>query len=183
MNIDNPIVVLATPRSGSSLVAGCLHALGVWVGRCRKADEHNKRGYFENKALSKLRCSNNFTRESVLSVLSREGYKGGPWLAKHTPRYLPCWADFENPVIVTVERRPTAVYASRKKRGDDMDQAIFEIGRDMHLMQSVKGALRVSSDDIIAGDYSGLQAVCRAARINWDADCVRAFVDESLWHH
>jgi len=183
MNIPDPIVILATPRSGSSLVAGCLHALGVWAGRCRKPDRHNPKGYFENVALGRLRKEDMLTPDAVAALLERQGYKGGPWMVKHTPRYLDRWRNFESPIVVTVERRPTAIFASRKKRGDDMDKALFEIGRDIHLMQAIKGAIPISSEDIIAGKFTGLRAVADAARINWDADCVRAFVDKSLWHH
>ncbi len=80
MPIPEPIVVLGCPRSGTSLVAGLLHAHGVWVGDCRAADEHNPRGYFENKAIAKLRrgpdCDRDppLVRGDVHRILGGEGY-------------------------------------------------------------------------------------------------------------
>ena len=42
------ILVLPLPRSGSSMVGGILHHLGVAMGPCQAPDAANPRGYFED---------------------------------------------------------------------------------------------------------------------------------------
>jgi len=46
-----PILVTGLPRSGTSLVAGCLHLCGAFVGRCVEPTPENPKGYFENAFL------------------------------------------------------------------------------------------------------------------------------------
>ncbi len=42
------VVILGSPRSGTSLTAGILETLGVDMGKARKPDFENPRGYFED---------------------------------------------------------------------------------------------------------------------------------------
>jgi hypothetical protein len=42
------VLILPLPRSGSSMVAGILHHLGVDMGPCQPPDDANPRGYFED---------------------------------------------------------------------------------------------------------------------------------------
>ena len=49
MNTHNtPILIVSMPRSGSSLLSHILFNEGVQVGDCKKGDEYNKYGYYEN---------------------------------------------------------------------------------------------------------------------------------------
>jgi hypothetical protein len=49
--LNNPIFVTGLPRSGTSLVAGLLHACGAWVGKTVPGDAGNPRGYFEHEVV------------------------------------------------------------------------------------------------------------------------------------
>lgn len=42
------VIVLGAPRSGTSMTAGMLSLLGVWMGDVRKPDPLNPKGYFED---------------------------------------------------------------------------------------------------------------------------------------
>ena len=48
---ENPIFVTGLPRSGTSMVAGCLHQCGAWVGNTVAGGVGNEKGFFENIAL------------------------------------------------------------------------------------------------------------------------------------
>lgn len=49
-----PIFVTGPPRSGTSMTTRLLVEHGCWCGDCIEADEHNKAGYFENKAIVEI---------------------------------------------------------------------------------------------------------------------------------
>ena len=49
-----PIVILTSGRSGSSMIAGIFAAHGVWKGETFGGDHINPKGTFENIALKQL---------------------------------------------------------------------------------------------------------------------------------
>jgi len=46
-----PIFIVSTGRSGTSMVTGLLNRAGMWVGEYHKGDRDNPGGYFENKRI------------------------------------------------------------------------------------------------------------------------------------
>ena len=48
---NNPILVTGCARSGTSLVAGIVHACGAFGGKLAGPNRHNRRGMFENNAI------------------------------------------------------------------------------------------------------------------------------------
>ena len=48
-NKSQCVVVLGSPRSGTSMTAGLLDILGVDMGNLRPSDSLNARGYYEDK--------------------------------------------------------------------------------------------------------------------------------------
>lgn len=105
---DAPIFITGLPRSGTSLVAGCIALSGAWVGDTFGPDAYNKKGTFENIALREKLLKPYLTlmpadplgihplpprhvapmfagkmwREKVLAALARQGYRGGAWVYK-----------------------------------------------------------------------------------------------------
>jgi hypothetical protein len=106
-NVHKPIFITGLPRSGTSLVAGLLHACGAWVGNTVPGDAANPRGYFEHvivrerivkQLLSRIHCdplgvhplspldlsltvSN--LKQAMGTILAREDYNASmPWLYK-----------------------------------------------------------------------------------------------------
>lgn len=47
------ILIISPPRSGSSMMGNILSDSGFYSGECKKGDEFNKNGYFENIAINK----------------------------------------------------------------------------------------------------------------------------------
>ncbi len=135
-----PILVLGPPRSGTSLVAGCLACCGAWLGHTFGAAPANPKGFFEsvqlregvNKAiLTALGCDplgvadlppldglpvQPEMREAILAAIRGEGYAGaGPWLFKDAKLTLlwPVWrAMFPDARWVIVRRREDDVVRS-----------------------------------------------------------------------
>jgi hypothetical protein len=59
--VPTVVALIGMSRSGSSCVAGMLHALGVSMGtNLRRADRHNKKGYFEDREMRRI-CGKNAT--------------------------------------------------------------------------------------------------------------------------
>ncbi len=182
--MNEPIIILGTPRSGTSLVAGLFHIHGVFVGKCREADANNPKGYFENTELAVLRYVDLLQPPAVNKLLRRQGYAGGPWLVKHTPRYHRHWRDF-SPKFVKVRRDIEQTLRSRIDSGHFQEtalQAKKTILRDIHTMERHTKGPTVWSDQVVKGDYASLEAAMSDCGITMDKGLVDAFVDRSLWH-
>lgn len=102
-----PIFVLGTARSGTSLVSGILEKCGAWLGKTEPGgDKENPDGFFENRAIrlyvikqimldhgcdplgvraipsmKSLRAVDNL-EQVIFNILKEEGYEGGPWAFK-----------------------------------------------------------------------------------------------------
>lgn len=188
--IGRPIVILSSPRSGSSMVAGCFAAHGVWVGPDKEPDEMNPKGWFENQQLAHLRFRDALTPENVDEVIRKQGYTGGPWLHKHTPRYAHCWRHF-NPIWVFVRREIGSIAKSRMASNGLYDDPNIETGRSVALedqmaMNDVRdrvGGFDVWAGKIIAGDYSDLYPAFDAADLPLIPKLLNEWVEPDLWHH
>jgi len=136
------VVVLGCHRSGTSMVAGMLHALGVNMGeRFREPDQHNSGGYWEDldwrdldqhilaaaggswweppSMRSILGCAPLFSPGARALADVRDA-RGGPWGFKD-PRAcltLPTYVDVlaDNTLFVVVDRDLTAVLDSLQRR-------------------------------------------------------------------
>lgn len=184
------IIILASPRSGSSMTAGIFHHHGVWVGNCKNADARNKKGYFENLDLKKL-LLNHFGRmespknynpdftEAVKPLLPKE-----PFLFKHSALYHRAWDDF-NPKFIKVRRDFKSSLMSNIATnflGKDPLKAKRLLEKHYEAMDSVPG-VEVYTDEIIKGDYSSLNAAFDYCGMELDHALVDEFVEPSLWHY
>jgi len=184
-----PIVILAAPRSGSSMTAGLFAKHGVWVGPYRDGDSHNRKGYFESlpfkRALIK-HCGRIVKagqladkvpgwREIAERILYQNGYTGGPWLVKHSAMYLPVWHEFR-PRFVCVRRADSGMRASEKATGMRAD-----IKAHKAVMDAVDG-IDVFTDELIAGEYGSIERAFDYCGIEFDPAIADDFIDPSLWH-
>lgn len=137
MKITSPIIVIGTPRSGTSLTAGILHHCGAWVGECRKGDKYNPRGYFENEEIRKLRKRGEVCKASIKRVLASQRWKDGAWMYKSGPFEWKVWVPFD-PIWVLVYRDNEQIMRSRRERGGiDESEEREKIARDMRDMQQI----------------------------------------------
>ncbi len=138
--LARPVFVTGIPRSGTSLVAGCLAACGAWVGDTVAGGKFNPTGYFENTALREGVLKAQLRQlgadplgvkqlpplagqppqprlgAQVLDLFVRQGYAvTGPWLYKDAKLTLvwPVWRSaFPHARWVVVRRRPEAIVDS-----------------------------------------------------------------------
>jgi len=112
MSFVSPILVTGVPRSGTSLLSGCLNQCGAWVGRTVGPTKDNPKGFFENMQIreevvkgylttdgydkmgqdplplikEQISSHDHFTapflRDKVERILKEEGYRGEQWLFK-----------------------------------------------------------------------------------------------------
>jgi hypothetical protein len=182
--MKEPIIIVGTPRSGTSMVAGIFDCHGVFTGKCRQADGNNPKGYFENTDLTVLRYVNLLHRDAVAKILRKQGYVSGNWLVKHTPRYWRRWSDF-CPKFIKVRRDFDKTLESRIKSGHFEEtelQARKTIISDTKIMdRHIKGP-NIYADELVKGDLSSLKSAMEYCGIEMSAKKVSGFVDASLWH-
>lgn len=133
-------MIAGLPRSGTSMVTGCLHSLGAWVGNTVPGGVGNPKGFFEHVSLreklikpllTQLGCDPlgvrqlpvfnqvpriNGLRDSALSIIKNDGYSGDmPWAYKDAKLTLlwPLFIQaFPNARWIIVSRNPEDVIRS-----------------------------------------------------------------------
>ena len=184
MNVGSPIVILGTPRSGTSMTASIFAAHGVWYGSGREADLFNPRGYYENPHLREWRLGSNTAPLPV--VLEHDGYEGGPWLVKHTPRYWEVWRNLD-PTYILVRRPLEASARSSAPLYDQSKVKRMQVAReDNKIMDRVKRrAHRVAemfTDEVVGGKFLSIAAAFKKAGLEFDPRLAEQVVEPELWH-
>ena len=120
INFNQPIIILGSPRSGTSLTASIFAAHGVWTGTSRDSDQWNPHGYYENILLHVPRLTaghgDGLSTELVYDLITDDGYQGGAWLVKHSPLTWRTWRQF-SPKWVFVWRDKEEILQSRIRCG------------------------------------------------------------------
>ncbi|MBX3579909.1 MAG: hypothetical protein KF723_22125 [Rhizobiaceae bacterium] len=185
--IEEPIVLVGAPRSGTSLVTMCLAACGAWVGKCRNPDHRTPRGYYENWAISELlKLGVPLRRSAVEKVLLYEGYKGGPWLMKHSAKPWQLWLPEFTPRWVLIHRPRNEIVASRMRANGEseaeaIEQAKINADALLDIAHKVKGFETIEARPIVQGDFSGIKRLCERFGLAFDEAAVAAMVEPALW--
>ena len=125
-----PALIFTVGRSGSSLIANIFKEHGFWLGQTKFGDSFNPLGYFENRELKRRMLSYHgvFSVERpppitvdgwdnvAYSVITKQGYRGGPWAFKTGVHYAGVWDDFD-PTIIKVIRDRDAIVRSYERYG------------------------------------------------------------------
>lgn len=195
--MDDPIIIISLPRSGSSMTAGIFAKHGVWVGPYRKGDTKNAKGYFESLPFKRaiidrvgpivhkgiLAPKLKGWKADAVMLIKRHGYTGGPWLVKHSAMYYPLWHEFDAKYIC-VRRDLKSVERSGQASG--MLRNPKAIGPHVEAMDYVRdnlGGVDVFTDEIVKGDYSSLERAFDACGLDFNPAIADEFVDPTLWHH
>lgn len=187
----DPIIILAIPRSGSSMVAGLFHSHGIWAGLCRQGNEFNEKGFFENIDIKKvlLKYHGRITAPKEYDPRFTDEVKpllpDIPYLIKHSAVYWVAWREF-TPKWVFVRRNVDSCLKSCKKVGFLGKEPLKQIERHHEAMDYVKklhGGENIYSDELIAGDYSSLERAFNYCGIKIDLEIVKGFIDPRLWHY
>jgi len=195
-----PIVILAFPRTGSSMVAGVFREHGIFTGKCLGITPKIPTGAVENMGMKQILKSDyplgietikDFKpgfRDKITSLMKAEGYIDGPWMAKHAAAYWKVWGEF-SPKYVTVERDFESVMSSNTisgmsgKFGDELEDAYKVNLEAMKEVREKFGAPLVKSDDVVSGDLSSLEVAFDYCGLDFDPDKARAVIKPEHWHY
>ena len=199
-----PIIVLGTPRSGSSMTAGIFTEHGVWAGTCRGATKHNAKGHFENVVIKRtiIQTQGAIVTEgrlaqqlpgfktAVLTAIADDGYTGGDWLWKGSALYWPAFYEF-HPKWVTCKRPNEQIFAScRSSRifgrylSDERLMEIIKLHRtQMDYLKSVVEVFEVDTYEVAQGNYDSIELALAGCGVEPKYELIDSFVDGSLWQH
>lgn len=201
----DPILIMATPRSGSSMTAGIFAAHGVWTGRVREGEGRNPKGFFESRTI-RAHIVEHFGRRvksgrvcerlagwraRIEPLLEAEGYDGGPWLWKGSAIYWPAWHEWPNPKWVVVRRDKDATIRSLQKPPYALattDEAELARLVDLHHAELDKlvaehGAFEVDAQAVALGDFTSIARALTGCGLDYREDIVDDFVEKDQWHH
>jgi hypothetical protein len=197
--VARPIVILTTPRSGSSLVAGLFAAHGVWVGKTIPITSSNPKGNFEGTAVGSVldrhygalvgigECGayQPFCAAEIVEAIRADGYASGPWLWKGSAMYWRAFIDLD-PIIVTVRREEEAIKKSNTRcpRLGRRSPAEALVAHRLVLdkLEDYGRALRVDSELLIDHDYRQIVAVFHRCGIEFDVSLADYWIEPDLWH-
>lgn len=184
-----PIVILACPRTGSSLLSYIFASHGVWTGDCRAGDRLNPTGYYENRGLKQLLIQDYGKlvkvgrlatprpgfRAKVERIIKQQGYESGPWLMKHSALYYPAWHELD-PVFISPIRRVKSIAASQERAGMKAD-----IPAHIKAMTE-SGSFMVDMDKVVGGDYEQLSQAFDLCRLSFDPEIAQSCIHGEYWH-
>ncbi|MBS3742516.1 MAG: hypothetical protein KGY69_13220 [Bacteroidales bacterium] len=191
--ISSPIIVLGFPRSGTSLTAGLLHQHGVWVGICRGPDPRNPKGFFENqKFTSYLKKGKPITYDIAKDILYSQGYKGGPWLVKHSvkgkwnmwnkfnPLFILCFRDIED-IIESQRKVDLFKYGSLQKDERKERKKINETIQIMEHISKNHNSVCIKPAQFIDKDFTDIEKIVNMMGLEFNEQACLDFIDPDLW--
>jgi len=200
MSESNPIVVLAIPRTGSSMVSQIIEKHGFFVGKDSDPNPLMPTGNSENLNLKHIlidMCGRGIHlpkkfkpgfRKRMLDAIYAEGYDGGDWLAKHAAVYWPIWEEFE-PRYINVRRNLASTFRSNTisgmagKQGDLLLHTIDVNLEQMRLVNKKYDAPYINSDEVIAGNYESLEKAFDHYGMTFDPAIPEQVIDRRHWHY
>lgn len=187
------ISLLHTGRCGSSMIAGIFAAHGVFTGKCRPGNELNQKGFFENiKVKKELKQRFGFDllgpipekqsgwMDRVYEIFKEDGYTDGPCLVKIGAFYANVW-DAKH---IKVRRNLDSILKSYKRSGflgKYSDAEVLSIvERQIEIMDKID-CPEVWTEDVVHGDYSGLEAAFEYVGVPFNPLLADEFVDLRLY--
>jgi hypothetical protein len=183
--MQEPIIILGIPRSGTSLISGlfCLH--GVFFGHCREADTHNPKGYFENKKISALKrrkpYNHIFYRREIYKILVSDGYAGEMWGVKFLPESIHMWNNF-NPTFICCRRNLEPNYKSYSKFFTKTSNKFQAYYHKMHLAMDKISIFDIHTSKVVAGNFSELKKAIEYVGLEFNPELTNDFINKDYWH-
>lgn len=184
MGIENPIIIIGIPRSGTSMVAGIFAKHGVFFGNCRPADKYNPKGYYENITISNLiRNREMIDKYKITDILKNEGYNGGPWAVKHSIGAIKYWEKDIKPKIIHCKRPINPTFQSYKKFFSINFNNFKYFYNNCDRLAKSLDSITVQTDAIVKGNYSSLIKAFKYCNLEFDKKIVDSFIETKYWHY
>lgn len=206
----NCFLVLGTPRSGTSLVAGILHHLGVRMGEeiepgrwdWADADDWNAKGFFQDAAFVNfgfavygwpppwtVKVLSQEQRDGLQALIAKRSAVGGDWgvkeptIAYYLPEFVALCPD---PVklILPQRARAASILSWRNRTGDNAPKAAAVIDGVAAQVTAAVTASLLPSHSVQFNDLLDNRIATVAAIASFVgktlSDAARDFPDESL---
>lgn len=195
-NQNPPILVAASGRSGTTMIAWLLHLHGAWIGKAgvTKAPQTNPQVGTENTAIKNYLkgaaagADVKTFRRDILKMVKTEG----PWLIK-TAGTLRHWQKFEKAFpdckwVLPI--RPTKDIVESMKRhpgmkGDDISfrrRAEFWKKHQNKVMDNCKNVFAVSPGALVAGNVELARQMMEFCGLQLEREVYLGWIDPERWH-
>jgi len=198
--MGSQVVILAPPRSGSSVITSIFAGHGLSLGR---ADSVNSYGYrtFENKEIRQ--SINHITHmvgpadkaftsghgpNHVKSIFERL-IPRGDWCFKAGPQYWDVIRDaFPDAKGVLIYRNPESIIiqSHRDKTGKLESDVRWWVDQFVDKMARIHDEFRfpyIYTDEVMAGDYSSLRDAMDYCGLEFDPAIADKRIDKKQWHY
>lgn len=222
LEMTEPILITGCARSGTSLVAGVIDICGAFGGKMTGKTKYNQKGQFENTVIrdvwekgflrgigydplgqyplpdtAQMMIPRNW-KQSVETILKKDGYKQGPWYYKGAKACLiwPVWNyAFPNAKWVIVRRKDEDIVQSCINTGfmqkcngiKDTPQEGWQWWVEHHkkrFVEMVEAGLNVKQiwpERMVNGNYEQLKEVIEWLGLQWKHEEAIQFIDPKLW--
>ena len=194
---QDPVVILMTARSGSSMIAAMFAEHGFWRGPSRKTRRVNDRPAYEtfehDGIIKDLGLAFGRKRKVVpnpaktLEIFERHVPADTPWMFKGSYRWWPALDGvFSGARFVFIHREPQSVARSVCDRQGKSGywtrvKATEEIYEKMGCIAQERGIPTIRTDAVAAGDYSTLEAAFSHCGLEFDKSIADKCIDQSKW--
>lgn len=154
----------------------------------------NERGYYENLMIAEVRyrmgIHEGMDRKLIHDLLIDDGYRGGPWLVKHSPVTWWAWRQFQ-PKFIFVRRPQQAIVESRIRCGHPAGVPMTEaehkiaVATDIAIMDNIEayiGGMSVWPDDFFKNRWHDLERAFEYCGLRLDREKAAQQIDPALWH-
>lgn len=197
------ILILCSPRTGSSLVTKIFHEHGCWIGNVRSKPNNHGYVHYENEDLRNVVKSivNTNTIEHVWGypIAVKKEYKKkldniidaiqpkNPWCFKVLADYGPLFFH-RKPRLIYIRRDQKQAIESMAEKGrkPDKDKIAKIHHQRIKLMKSYEyelGGRWVNTDELIDGNYESIREAIEFSGLTFNPDIVESVIDQSKWHH
>jgi hypothetical protein len=208
MQTQQPILITGIPRSGATMIAAAINACGAFVGEfskqsmycndrirdclvkpyfvLRNADPNAEKNYPQVITIPKN------WKNNVETILSLQGYSGGPWLYKDSRlcQMWPVWDEaYPNAKWVIVRRRTGDILESclrtKYMKSYDTREGWLEMvheyeHRFVEMITEGCNCKIIWPERMIYGDYEQLYELCEWLGLKWNPESLK-FIDTLLW--
>lgn len=195
-DLPEPIVILGAPRSFTSLTSGIFRDHGVFFGIDRRGPEAPTGSCESIKLKATLkqyyngyveagRVTGRIPRwkEIMTGILEDDGYKEGPWGAKHSAMFHPIWHEFA-PKFICCRRDPGKILASNKRVGfkAGTEESIAAHIKVMENLVAADMAVEVWGEEYFSGDFEKLAAAFEYCGLEFREQTARNLINPEHFH-
>lgn len=197
--MEDPIVLLGFPRTGSTLAAHIFRDHGVWIGECEKKGGRLPTGGGENVAIKNIlktypggigerKIFKYGFKFKVEDILKNEGYVCGPWVMKHALVYWPVWNEF-NPYFVIIQRDKDSILSSNNATsmagvtGERLENLYKSHVTEMEIISILYNPPVIHMNEVVKGDYSSLEAAFEYCQLKFNPEIPDRLINKDYWHY